>query len=269
MYSLSARIDDSLVIHFNHDGVAGQDQDPLFGALTRECESWPHSPKHRFSASLASLIIKRLGRNHMFSPTKRCHRLFFLRHPGVLVVTGIALNMFVLRVNAETVAKDPVTEVHWPAGYSPRTADIYSHNEVVIHASPSTVWRWLVATEQWPTWCSTAQNVKIITSEKVLGPHSKFRWTTVGVPLESTVAKYVPNERLEYHSDHTDNSGVHAYRAWLLTPVADGCKVISELVEYGPIAAYAGSTRQRLQSQLKQLKAVCESHPYVGASSPK
>jgi uncharacterized protein YndB with AHSA1/START domain len=161
------------------------------------------------------------------------------------------------------------TEVHWPAGYSPKTADIYSHNEVVIHASPSAVWRRLIAVEQWPTWCSTAQNVRIITSEKVLGPHSKFRWTTVGVPLECRVAKYVPNERLEYYTDHTDNSGVHAYRAWLLIPVADGCKVISELVEFGPIAAYTYSTRQRMQSQLKQLKAVSESHPYVGAPAPK
>jgi hypothetical protein len=121
------------------------------------------------------------------------------------------------------------------------------------------------------TWCSTAQNVKIITSEKVLGPHSKFRWSTVGVPLESTVAKYFPDERLEYYSDHTDNSGVRAYRAWLLIPVADGCKVISELVEYGngPIAAYASSTRLRMQGQLKQLKAVSESHPNLSASSKK
>ena len=205
----------------------------------------------------------------MFSPKRRCHRLFFSWHLGVLVVTSIALNMFVLRVNAETVAKDPVTEVHWPAGYSPRTADIYSHNEVVIHTSPSAVWRRLIAVEQWPTWCSTAQNVRIITSEKVLGPHSKFRWTTVGVPLECTVAKYVPNERLEYYTDHTDNSGVHAYRAWLLIPVADGCKVISELVEFGPIAAYTYSTRRRMQSQLKQLKAVSESHLNQSASSQK
>jgi uncharacterized protein YndB with AHSA1/START domain len=187
---------------------------------------------------------------------------------ALMAITG--LSIFMTRVDAN--AKDPAqasTEVHWPAGYSPRTADIYSHNEVVIHASPSTVWRWLVAAEQWPTWCSTAQNVRIITSEKVLGPHSKFRWTTVGVPLECTVAKYVPNERLEYYTDHTDNSGVHAYRGWLLIPVADGCKVISELVEFGPIAAYASSTRRRMQGQLTQLKAVSESHSNQSASSQK
>ena len=83
---------------------------------------------------------------------------------------------------------------------------------------------------------------------------------TVGVPLESTVAKYVPNERLEYYDVHTDSSGIYAYRAWLLIPVTDGCKVISELVEYGPIASYSVTVRQRMQHELKQLKAVCESH---------
>lgn len=204
----------------------------------------------------------------MFHVTQRYHVQFPSRRLFAALIAIAGLSIFTTRVDANT--NDPSqgsTEVHWPAGYSPRTADIYSHNEVVIHASPSTVWRRLVAVEQWPTWCSTAQNVRIITSEKVLGPRSKFRWTTVGVPLECTVAQYVPNERLEYYTEHTDNSGVHAYRAWLLIPVADGCKVISELVELGPVTAYTYSTRWRMQSQLKQLKAVSESHSNQSASS--
>jgi uncharacterized protein YndB with AHSA1/START domain len=206
------------------------------------------------------------------STTERRHVQFPARRLCAVLITIAGLSIFMTGVDAN--ANDPASasaEPHWPAGYSPKTADIYSHSEVVINASPSTVWRRLVAVEQWPTWCSTAQNVRIITSERVLGRHSKFRWTTVGVPLECTVAQYVPDERLEYYSDHTDNSGVHAYRAWLLIPVADGCKVISELVEYGngPIAAYASSTRLRMQGQLKQFKAVSESHPNLSASSKK
>jgi uncharacterized protein YndB with AHSA1/START domain len=208
--------------------------------------------------------------HHMFPITQRHHVQFPPRRSFAALIAITGLSIFVARVDAN--ANDPPqasTEVHWPAGYLPKTADIYSHNEVVIRANPSTVWRYLIAVEQWPTWCSTAQNVRIITSERVLGPHSKFRWTTVGVPLECTVAKYVTNERLEYYTEHTDNSGVHAYRAWLLIPVADGCKVISELVEYGPIAAYASSTRWRMQSQLKQLKAVSESLRNQSASSQR
>lgn len=186
----------------------------------------------------------------MFSVRQRYRVQFSSRRLFAALIAITGLSIFTTQV--ETNTNDPSqasTEVHWPAGYSPRTADIYSHNEVVIHASPSTVWLRLIAVEQWPTWCS-------ISSEKVLGPHSKFRWITVGVPLETTVAKYVPNERLEYYSDHTDSSGIHAYRAWLLIPVADGCKVISELVELGPIGAYTVTVRQRMQSQLNQLKAV-------------
>jgi hypothetical protein len=137
----------------------------------------------------------------MFSVRQRYRVQFPSRRLFAALIAITGLSIFTAQVDANT--NDPSqasTEVHWPAGYSPRTADIYSHNEVVIHASPSTVWIRLIAVEQWPTWCSTAQNVKIISSEKVLGPHSKFRWITVGVPLETTVAKYVPNERLEYYS---------------------------------------------------------------------
>jgi len=206
----------------------------------------------------------------MFPPKKKPHVQFPSRRLFAALIAITGLSAFASRVDANAnLPAQASTEVDWPAGYSPKTADIYSHNEVVIHASPSTVWRSLVAVEQWPTWCSTAQKVRILTSEKVLGPHSKWAWTTVGVPLYSTVAKYVPNERLEYYSVHTDNSGVAAYRAWLLIPVADGCKVISELVESGPVAQYAASTQQRMQGQLKQLKAVSESLSNQSASSQK
>jgi hypothetical protein len=43
--------------------------------------------------------------------------------------------------------------------------------------------------------------------------------------------------------------------------------VISELVELGPVGAYSVTIRQRMQSQLKQLKAVSESPSNQSASS--
>lgn len=58
---------------------------------------------------------------------------------GLIAITG--LSIFMTRVDANT--NEPAqasTEVHWPPGYSPKTADIYAYNEVVIRASPSTVW---------------------------------------------------------------------------------------------------------------------------------
>ncbi|MBV8968758.1 MAG: SRPBCC family protein, partial [Verrucomicrobia bacterium] len=195
----------------------------------------------------------------MFPPKERQHPKFPSRGLCAALIAITGLSFFVGRADAN--AKDPAkpsTEVQWPAGYSPKTADIYSHDEVVIHASPSTVWRWLVAAEQWPTWYPNSHNVKILTAEKVLGPHSKFAWTTFGVPQESTVAKYIPNERLDYYSFHTDNSGTNDYHAWLLTPVADGCRVLSEAVHYGPnLSSYASEVNRAFRDWLNRLKAVC------------
>ena len=101
-----------------------------------------------------------------------------------------------LRVNAETVAKDPVAEVHWPAGYSPKKADCFVHKEALIRASPETVWHYLIAVTQWPSWFPNAYNIRILTSQAALAPGAKFSWNFMGSSHVSTVAEYVPNQRL-------------------------------------------------------------------------
>ena len=184
------------------------------------------------------------------------------------LITITWLSIFVGRVDASNDPAQGSTQVDWPAGYSPKTADIYSHNEVVIHANPSTVWHYLVAAEQWPSWYSNARNVKISNSEHILRPGSKFSWNTFGGLYESTVAEYVPNERLAWF---TEGTGIRtAYHSWLLIPVADGCRLVSEKVDYGPnLTSSAASVDQGLRHQVNQLKAICESHPNLSASSKK
>jgi len=153
---------------------------------------------------------------------------------GLIAITG--LGIFMTRVDAN--ANEPAqasTEVHWPPGYSPTKADLFTHDEVVIHASPATVWNYLVAAEQWPRWYANSRDVRILNSEHILRPGSRFTWTTFGVRLESTVAECVPNKRLGWSSMHLDGSGIHSYHAWLLIPVADGCRLTAS---YGnPIKA--------------------------------
>jgi uncharacterized protein YndB with AHSA1/START domain len=115
------------------------------------------------------------------------------------------------------------TEIHWPTGFSPERADVFSHEEVVVHASPSTVWRYLVAAEQWPTWYSSASTVKILDPDHTLRVGSTFTWNRFSVVHQSRVAEYVPNQRIAWY---TDEPTVHAYQVWLLIPIADGCKVV-------------------------------------------
>jgi hypothetical protein len=79
----------------------------------------------------------------------------------------------------------------------------------------------------------------------------------MGTPLTSTVAEFIPNQRLAFC-----NSGptVSAYHVWLIIPAADGCRVVSEKVDSGPyIAAASSSIREMLQSWVNRFKKVSES----------
>jgi uncharacterized protein YndB with AHSA1/START domain len=205
-------------------------------------------------------MFTRRERQHTQSPSRRLL--------GALTAI-IGLSFFISRVDADK-ATQAATEVQWPTGYSPKNADLFTHDEVVIHASPAIVWNYLVAAEQWPNWYSNSRNVKILNSDHILHPGSRFTWTTFGVRLESTVAEFVPNKRLGWYNTHLDGSGIRSYHAWLLIPVGDGCRLISESTEFGPnISSSAALIRQGRRFQLNRIKAVSESHPYVGASSPK
>ncbi|HEX6566716.1 MAG TPA: SRPBCC family protein [Chthoniobacterales bacterium] len=190
---------------------------------------------------------------------RRRYIQFASQRLGCALKAIIALNFFVSRVDAANPAPAS-TEVQWPAGYSPTKADLFTHDEVVIHASPATVWDYLVAAEQWPRWYSNSHDVTILNSEHVLRPGCRFVWTTFGVRLASTVAEFVPNKRLGWFSTHVDGSGVRSYHAWLLIPVGDGCRLISESTEFGPnISSAAEVIRQGRRFQLKRIKAVAES----------
>ncbi len=48
-------------------------------------------------------------------------------------------------------------DLHWPDGFAPDGADWFAHNEVVINAPRSTVWRHLVEAEKWPAIRSSKQ----------------------------------------------------------------------------------------------------------------
>jgi hypothetical protein len=44
------------------------------------------------------------------------------------------------------------SEIHWPAEHAPADADLFAHNELLIHASCSIVWQHLVQAQAWPEW---------------------------------------------------------------------------------------------------------------------
>jgi hypothetical protein len=52
------------------------------------------------------------------------------------------------------------SEIHWPTGHTPADADLFAHNELLIHSSCSNVWQHLVQAQTWPEWYSNSRNVR-------------------------------------------------------------------------------------------------------------
>ncbi len=62
----------------------------------------------------------------------------------------------------------------------------------------------------------------------------KFAWTTFGIRVFSKVLEFEPSTRLGWESQ---GMGVHAYHAWLLTPLPDGrTHVLSQQRQRGWLA---------------------------------
>jgi hypothetical protein len=82
-------------------------------------------------------------------------------------------------------------DMHWPQGFDPSHADLFSHNELLINAPCERIWSHIIDATKWPEWYPNSKEVKI-TGDTVLKDGSVFRWTTFGLPLESKVNEFTP-----------------------------------------------------------------------------
>jgi hypothetical protein len=131
-------------------------------------------------------------------------------------------------------------EIHWPASVVPERANVFSHNEISIDPSCSTVWSHLVAAPQWPNWYPNAQDVRVMDDRSgLLTPRSRFEWITFGSHIQSEVAEFVPERRLAWFGRRP---GVTAYHTWLLSPATGGCHVVTEEATMGAAAAASRAT---------------------------
>ena len=53
-------------------------------------------------------------------------------------------------------------EIHWPNGFTPADADLFSHNELLINAPCERVWRHIVEATKWPQWYPNSSGVEIL-----------------------------------------------------------------------------------------------------------
>ena len=123
-------------------------------------------------------------------------------------------------------------EIHWPNGFHPEQADLFAHNEIVVHAPCQKVFANIVDAQGWPEWYPNSHNVKLLNSpDGKLHEGTRFSWDTFGVHIESRVHEFVPNNRIGCFGDGT---GMHAYHTFLLLGTNERCHIVTEEVVKGP-----------------------------------
>ncbi len=123
--------------------------------------------------------------------------------------------------------------IHWPERYSPANSPVHCINELEISAPPQAIWAQLIRAAEWPDWYANSAKVRIEGGARDLSSGARFTWRTFGVDLTTEVLEFVPGERIAWLAKA---SGVAAYHAWLITPTAAGCRVLTEETQHGLIA---------------------------------
>jgi uncharacterized protein YndB with AHSA1/START domain len=122
----------------------------------------------------------------------------------------------------------------WPERYAPANTPIHVRNELEMAVPAERVWAWLLRAPLWPSWYPNSKNVRFLEGAPPdLAAGTRFRWHTFGVNIVSTVREFVPNQRIAWDAQAF---GLDVYHAWLITPTAGGCHVLTEETQHGFVA---------------------------------
>lgn len=125
-------------------------------------------------------------------------------------------------------------KVIWPAQYDPRTSAIYALNDIDVKAPPEVVWKLLVDAEHWSRYFPAEDQVKILSGGKELTLGTRYHRVTVGYPMSLVVTECVANRRLAWATTvDGDTTGSSAYHGWVITPMREGCHVLTEETQQG------------------------------------
>jgi hypothetical protein len=127
-------------------------------------------------------------------------------------------------------------DIHWPQGFDPPKADLFSHNSLLVHASCEKIWSHIVDATTWPNWYPNSKNVQITGGASKLDSGTVFRWQTFGIDLESRVNEFVPYTRIGWYG-YAPGTAPTFYHTWYLKPQREACMVISDEVGKGADAS--------------------------------
>jgi hypothetical protein len=136
------------------------------------------------------------------------------------------------------------TDIHWPKGFDPSQADLFSHNALVINASCERIWGHIIDATTWPQWYPNSKDVRI-DGDEVLKDGTVFHWSTFGLPLESRVNEFTPYTRIGWYG-YAPGAAPSFYHTWYLRPQGEACLVVTDEVGKGADAAHLRETDESL-----------------------
>jgi uncharacterized protein YndB with AHSA1/START domain len=139
---------------------------------------------------------------------------------------------------------DREKDIHWPEGFDPSRADLFSHNALLINASCERIWGHIIDATKWPQWYPNSKDVHIDGGD-VLKGGTVFHWSTFGLPLESKVNEFVPYTRIGWYG-YAPGTAPTFYHTWYLKPQGDACLVVTDEVGKGKDAAHLRETDESL-----------------------
>jgi uncharacterized protein YndB with AHSA1/START domain len=136
-------------------------------------------------------------------------------------------------------------DIHWPEGFDPSHADLFSHNALHIDASCERVWSHIIDATKWPSWYPNSKDVTMLSGGDKLAQGAVFRWSTFGLPLESKVNEFAPYSRVGWYG-YAPGSEPTFYHTWYLVPQDGGCLAVTDEVGKGKDAAHLRQTDESL-----------------------
>jgi hypothetical protein len=98
---------------------------------------------------------------------------------------------------------DREKDIHWPEGFDPTQADLFSYNALLINASCERIWGHIIDATKWPQWYPNSKDVRI-DGGRVLKGGTVFHWSTFGLPLEKRSTSSCPTRALAGTAMHLE-----------------------------------------------------------------
>ena len=124
--------------------------------------------------------------------------------------------------------------IHWPAAFSPAVAPVFTHNELLIHASCTRVWARFTQPTDWPTWFPLVKDVTLDDPSQPLAKGTVLHLKIFGSPILSRIDEFVPDSRLNWFPQGLDEPTPLHYHAWHFIPRPGGCLAVTEETGIGP-----------------------------------